>query len=602
MLRIRSLTITTLLTVVATFLASSPSSADPLFAVVARAVTVDAQASDTGVLSVAAPIQFTVVGITYPGRSTNFEVRTRLSSDDLWSEWLEVDTDEAEGPDHRSSSARLASSPVWTGLGKQMQVRAEDGGALPPKLTVHFMDATGEALSTPEKVIAWAKGQVRTPVAHAGPRPQIISRSEWGADESLRRCDSDYANSVKGSFLHHTASSNDYGPSDSAAIVRSILYYHTQVRGWCDIGYNFLVDRYGATFEGRSGGADRPVIGAHAAGFNTGSTGIAMIGDLSGTAATFAGADAITRLLGWKFTIHRVLPKGSATWTSGGGSRYPEGTVVTLPTISGHKDVSSTACPARLYELLPAFRNAVVVDFKHPDGTLIKGSGPAVYYVDSGRRRGIASASIFVSRFDWSSLIGVSDYAFSLYQEGPPLGFRDGVLIRTPDGTVSIVSSGKRRGFVTQDAFLGMGFSYANVKHVTYEEARIHPEGLPIALSSEPHPTGSLLKGSDSLIYYIEDSTKRPIPSAGIFESRFEWEEVLSVPDSRVSQYPQGEFVGYRDGSLLLTPDGTVWVISNGERRGFTSGELFLAMGYSFSNIRSVSFGEAFLSREGPVV
>ena len=72
--------------------------------------------------------------------------------------------------------------------------------------------------------------------------------------------------------MHHTATSNSYSPAQSASIVRGIYVYYIQGRGYCDIGYNFLVDRYGIIFEGRYGGVDRGVIGAHATNFNTGTT------------------------------------------------------------------------------------------------------------------------------------------------------------------------------------------------------------------------------------------------------------------------------------------------------------------------------------------
>ncbi len=74
--------------------------------------------------------------------------------------------------------------------------------------------------------------------------PSIITRSQWGADESLRTCSPSYSSTIKAGFVHHTVNSNNYSPSDSAALVRSIYAFHVNGNGWCDIGYQFLVDRY----------------------------------------------------------------------------------------------------------------------------------------------------------------------------------------------------------------------------------------------------------------------------------------------------------------------------------------------------------------------
>jgi hypothetical protein len=72
--------------------------------------------------------------------------------------------------------------------------------------------------------------------------------------------------------------SNSYSPSESAALVRADYLYHVRTRGWNDVGYNFLVDRYGRVFEGRYGGVTRAVLGAHSGGFNTDTTGVALLG------------------------------------------------------------------------------------------------------------------------------------------------------------------------------------------------------------------------------------------------------------------------------------------------------------------------------------
>jgi hypothetical protein len=174
----------------------------------------------------------------------------------------------------------------------------------------------------------------------------IISRSEWGADSVPPRAAPEYGQ-VECAFVHHTVNGNDYTPDQSAGIVLGICRYHRDSNGWNDIGYNFLVDRYGQVFEGRGGGIDQPVIGAQAQGYNSYSTGVACIGTFSDVALTEEGMDALSRLIGWKLALHGVPVSGSLTVTSTGGSdnRYRSGTPVTLQRISGHRDGDATSCP-----------------------------------------------------------------------------------------------------------------------------------------------------------------------------------------------------------------------------------------------------------------
>jgi hypothetical protein len=73
--------------------------------------------------------------------------------------------------------------------------------------------------------------------------------------------------------------SNGYAADDVPAIMRSIYRYHAVSRGWGDIGYNVIADKFGRLWEGRYGGLASTVIGAHAGGFNTGTFGVSMLGN-----------------------------------------------------------------------------------------------------------------------------------------------------------------------------------------------------------------------------------------------------------------------------------------------------------------------------------
>src|SRR5204862_3601201 len=166
-------------------------------------------------------------------------------------------------------------------------------------------------------------------VSRAG-SPPIIPRSAWGADETIRRAPPRYADSVRFALVHHTAGTNSYTRMQSPAIVRGIEVYHVKGNGWNDIGYNFLVDKYGQVFEGRYGGVDRNVIGAHAEGFNTGSVGVAVLGTYASAAPPPVAQTALADLLAWRLDVAHVDPLSTVTAISGGNPAFAAGVPVTL--------------------------------------------------------------------------------------------------------------------------------------------------------------------------------------------------------------------------------------------------------------------------------
>ncbi|GGP92630.1 hypothetical protein GCM10010266_14220 [Streptomyces griseomycini] len=189
--------------------------------------------------------------------------------------------------------------------------------------------------------------------------PAIVSRADWGADESLVTDPPSYLDKVDAVFVHHTAGTNDYDCAESPAVVRAILTYHVETNGWSDLGYNFFVDKCGTVFEGRAGGVDKPVRGAHTYGFNGYSSGISLLGDYeNGGTPTAAAQQAIADLSAWKLGLHGVDPEAKVTLTAAGDTGvYRTGEQATLNTVSGHRDGYAMLCPgATLYSALPEIR------------------------------------------------------------------------------------------------------------------------------------------------------------------------------------------------------------------------------------------------------
>ncbi|MGW2550437.1 peptidoglycan recognition protein family protein [Streptomyces sp. NPDC001635] len=206
---------------------------------------------------------------------------------------------------------------------------------------------------TPRPVVA------RSAVLHQAPKPRIVPRAAWADAATRDQPPPRYDDKVVAVFVHHTDSPNRYDCATSARIIR---YLYTGQRGgrhWDDIGYNFLVDRCGTIYEGRAGGVDQPVMGAHTQGFNHRTVGIAAIGTFTaGVPVPKAMVDSIAALAAWKLGIADIDPRSKVRLVSSNGqSRYKAGTPVMMPALAGHNDGYSTSCPgAALKALLPSIR------------------------------------------------------------------------------------------------------------------------------------------------------------------------------------------------------------------------------------------------------
>jgi flagellar hook assembly protein FlgD len=298
---------------------------------VARDVSLHASARS---LAAASP-RFDMVGLHWKGSGVPL-FRTRSLSG-RWSAWTAADDDWG-----RSGVWRMG-SPDWTGPADAIQYHLRGHVT---RLRAYFLWSPVERTLTRRLSIAGS--------------PPIIPRLSWGADESIRRAAPQYAPTLQLAIVHHTVNSNDYTPQQSAAIVRGIEIYHVKANGWNDIGYNFIVDKYGQVFEGRFGGVDRNVVGAHSQGFNTGSVGVAVLGTYTNTPISPAAKASLERLLAWRLDLAHVDPLSTLNFLSGGNSRFPAGVPVFLRAISGHRDTYFTECPGNaLYAQLPQIAHDV---------------------------------------------------------------------------------------------------------------------------------------------------------------------------------------------------------------------------------------------------
>lgn len=313
---------------------------------------------------------FSMLGVTWAagaGDHVLTSVRTRSGSE--WSGWTDLHVDHDEGPSAEGASVKDGTGVLWVDDARGVEVAVyTETGRSPADLEVSTIDpgasaydvrattGTASTLTTEEQTStegSTAATSTAEPAARGGfpAMPRIITRRQWGADPSLGDpCwKPRYGKTFKNVFVHHTVTSNDYSESESPGIVRGIYAYHTQSRGWCDIGYNFLVDRYGNVYEGRRGGIRLPVRGAHAGDYNTDSTGISLMGDFERAYPTRKMKRALVSLIAWRMGTAYRGAYGRAFIYDRKFKR-----------ISGHRDAMATSCPGQhVYDWLPRLRERV---------------------------------------------------------------------------------------------------------------------------------------------------------------------------------------------------------------------------------------------------
>ena len=286
--------------------------------------------------------EFVLIGAGFRS-PTGGEGQVRVHSDGRWGPWTELHVDASHGADPGAAEAARVGEAQRTGapVSEPLAVGRADayqldlpGDAL--GVEVFLVRETGAPVAVDAASEAMDTGATTGPVAEAAGEPGVRLRSSWGA--RAYRGTPDVHPYLRRAVVHHTVNTNAYTAGQVPGLLRSIQAYHQDARGWDDIGYNFVIDRFGTVWEGRAGGIRNAVIGAHAANNNTGSVGVAFLGDAT-SSVTSAAVTAYGRLIGWKLFLGGVRPESS--------------------NIMGHRDVGQTSCPGNaLYDRLASIRGA----------------------------------------------------------------------------------------------------------------------------------------------------------------------------------------------------------------------------------------------------
>lgn len=304
----------------------------------------------------------TMIACSWEGeRPDSIEVRA-LSIDGTWSNWFRLDP--------ISDKETNATEAAWIGESIKTEIRASlYGEDVSDEITAHLIETSENTEdrnvstndSTARTMTFFSTASTISTYQPGYKAPAVISRKSWGANESY--AGSTYTrNSTKGVFLHHTAGTNNYTRAQSAQQVRGMYVYHTRTLGWSDLGYNVVVDKYGQIFEGRKGGLEKNVTGAHSLGFNRESFGVSVMGDYSSRSLPSAAIESVSKIVAWKLagTFNRNATAKTSFYNTTSGTRYAVNSTARLNIISGHRDVNYTDCPgSAYYRQLPAIRSRV---------------------------------------------------------------------------------------------------------------------------------------------------------------------------------------------------------------------------------------------------
>lgn len=307
-------------------------------------------------------IDFQALGVTWDADPTQeiTSVRVRLHEEQGWTSWHELGlVEEGVAP----TAERTGTDPLLTNGadGYQVEVHTASGeapaglevnvidpghGALDARLPALAAKASEAAATTTQDVAAPVQEGVQSSTATAL-QPAVVTRQAWGANPDAVSDSIPVNARVSAMYIHHTATSNDYTPAGAAAQLRAIEQYQAVTLGWEQMGYHFLVDKYGTVYEGIPGSMDGEPRGAHAYGFNTDTFAVSALGHYGNVAPSTALLDSITEVLAWKGAQHGLDVTGTVTLTSAGNSTYPAGTRVTGDVVKGHYATNATACPGQ---------------------------------------------------------------------------------------------------------------------------------------------------------------------------------------------------------------------------------------------------------------
>lgn len=249
------------------------------------------------------------------------------------------------------------------------------------------------------------------------------------------------------------------------------------------------------------------------------------------------------------------------------------------------------------YGRINTWRSLKYATIAHPDGTLVKHPhGPAIFFIEDSQLYYVPQAEIYFSR--WGNVdarvktITPTDFSFAA---GGEVSWQEGTILKGSGPAIYALE--KKIGGGLTKRQIGSPIAYQQLGYSDSDRLNIS-DGLLNAIATDSdvtendrHPYGTLVRGSgQQAIYLIDAGQKRYVPQATILESLNKGKFKVFTATTADLSLPNGPQVEFAEGTLVRDlSNQAIYVIDhNGpvaRKRHILSPTAFSQLGYSESDI-----------------
>lgn len=221
----------------------------------------------------------------------------------------------------------------------------------------------------------------------------------------------------------------------------------------------------------------------------------------------------------------------------------------------------------------------------YPDGTILKVANN-YWLIQNRQKRKFSSTSVLASRYNPNRAVVVGASELNAYEEGAPIRFHNYSVIMAPDGKLYLLVDNKKRLFSSTEAFRKIGYNLEEIVNASWQDINSYQDGKEINILSA-YPMGALLQDKKTGgVYWVEEETKAPLIDKVFLKTAFKGKQIIPVEPSELDLYQTVSPYLFKDGEILKADNSpAVYLIENGKKRAFSSGEIFEKLGYQWESI-----------------